>query len=126
GVSFWLVILTAVITPIATYASFGPISTRLKEWCFALLLLEVGMLGSFVALDLFAFYVFWELMLVPMYLMIGVWGGAQRIKSAIKFFLYTMFGSVLMLAAILYLAHTYAQVTGGPPSFDYFELQRLL
>ncbi len=67
------------------------------------------MIGAFVALDLFLFYIFWELMLVPMYVMIGVWGGTNRIKSAIKFFLYTMFGSMLMLAAILYLAYTYAQ-----------------
>jgi len=90
-----------------------------------LLMLEGAMLGAFLALDLFLFYVFWELMLIPMYVMIGVWGGANRIKSAIKFFLYTMFGSVLMLLAILYLAYSYARVTGAP-SFDYFDLQRLL
>ena len=105
GISLWLVMLTVFITPIAAYASFGPIQTRIKDWCFALLLLEGGMLGSFLALDLFLFYVFWELMLVPMYVMIGVWGGANRIKSAVKFFLYTMFGSVLMLGAILYIAY---------------------
>ncbi len=119
-------LLTAFITPIAAYASFGPIQTRIKDWCFALLLLEGGMLGSFLALDLFLFYVFWELMLVPMYVMIGVWGGTNRIKSAIKFFLYTMFGSVLMLGAILYVAYAYARANGGQPSFDYFELQRLM
>src|SRR6202011_4407175 len=113
------------IVPIATYASFGPIRTRLKDWCFVLLLLEGGMLGAFFAIDLFLFYVVWELMLIPMYVMIGVWGGSNRIRSAIKFFLYTMFGSVLMLGAILYLAYTYGKVTGGPASFDYFELQRL-
>jgi NADH-quinone oxidoreductase subunit M len=126
GISLWLVILTAFITPIAAYASFGPVTTRIKDWCFALLLLEGGMLGAFVALDLFLFYVFWELMLVPMYVMIGVWGGTNRIRSAIKFFLYTMFGSVLMLGAILYMAYAYAKVTGGTPSFDYFELQRVM
>ena len=126
GISFWLVLLTVFITPIAAFASFGPIQTRIKDWCFALLLLEGGMLGSFLALDLFLFYVFWELMLVPMYVMIGVWGGTNRIKSAIKFFLYTMFGSVLMLGAILYLAYQYSQASGGQPSFDYFELQRLM
>ena len=126
GISFWLVLLTAFITPIATYASFGPIQTRVKDWCFALLLLEGGMLGSFLALDLFLFYVFWELMLVPMYVIIGIWGGTNRIRSAIKFFLYTMFGSVLMLGAILYVAYAYAQANGGQPSFDYFELQRLM
>jgi NADH-quinone oxidoreductase subunit M len=126
GISLWLLVLTAFVTPIAAYASFGPIQTRVKEWCFALLLLEGAMLGTFVALDLFLFYVFWELMLLPMYLIIGVWGGANRIRSAIKFFLYTMFGSVLMLGAILYLAYEYSRASGGQLSFDYFELQRLL
>jgi len=126
GISLWLVLLTTFIVPIAAYASFGSIRTRIKDWCFALLLLEGGMLGAFVALDLFSFYVFWELMLVPMYVMIGVWGGTNRIKAAIKFFLYTMFGSVLMLGAILYLAYAYSKANGGVASFDYFELQRVL
>jgi NADH-quinone oxidoreductase subunit M len=126
GLALWLVLLTVFITPIAAYASFGSVSTRIKDWCFALLLLEAGMLGAFVSLDLFLFYVFWELMLIPMYVMIGVWGGSGRIYSAIKFFLYTFFGSLLMLAAILYLAYTYARLNGGHPSFDYFELQRLM
>ncbi|MGH7295197.1 MAG: complex I subunit 4 family protein, partial [Polyangiaceae bacterium] len=112
--------------PIAAYASFGPIQTRIKDWCFALLLLEAGMLGAFLALDLFLFFIFWELMLVPMYVMIGVWGGTNRIKSAVKFFLYTMFGSTLMLGAILYVAYVYAKANNGVPSFDYFELQRLM
>ncbi len=125
GISLWLVILTVFIVPIATYVSFGSIGTRIKDWCFALLLLEAGMIGAFVAMDLFLFYVFWELMLIPMYVMIGVWGGTNRIKSALKFFLYTMAGSLLMLAAILYLAYTYGRVTGGAASFDFFELQRL-
>jgi NADH-quinone oxidoreductase subunit M len=126
GITLWLVVLTAFITPIAAYASFGPVQTRIKDWCFALLLLEGGMLGAFLTLDLFVFYVFWEVMLIPMYVMIGVWGGTNRIRSAIKFFLYTMFGSVLMLGAILYLAYAYGQASGGQPSFDYFELQRLI
>jgi NADH-quinone oxidoreductase subunit M len=126
GISLWLVLLTVFITPIAAYASFGPIQTRLKDWCFALLLLEGGMLGSFLALDLFLFYIFWEVMLIPMYVMIGVWGGSNRIRSAVKFFLYTFFGSVLMLGAILYVAYAYARANSGVPSFDYFELQRLM
>ncbi len=126
GISLWLVLLTAFVTPLATYASFGPIQKRIKDWCFALLLLEGGMLGTFLALDLFVFYVFWELVLIPMYVIIGVWGGTNRIRSTIKFFLYTMFGSVLMLGAILYLGYTYARASGGAPSFDYFELQRLM
>src|ERR1019366_9450575 len=120
------VLLTVFIMPVATYASFGTIHTRLKDWCFALLLLEAGMLGAFFALDLFLFYVFWELMLIPMYIMIGVWGGSGRIYSAVKFFLYTFFGSVLMLRAILYIAYAWARVSGGQPSFDYFELERLM
>jgi NADH-quinone oxidoreductase subunit M len=90
------------------------------------LLLEGAMIGAFVSLDLFLFYVFWELMLIPMYVMIGVWGGTNRIYSAMKFFLYTMFGSLLMLGAALYVAYAYAEVTGGQPSFDYFDLQRLV
>jgi NADH-quinone oxidoreductase subunit M len=126
GVSLWLVMLTVLITPIAAYASFAPIQTRIKDWCFALLLLEGGMLGTFLALDMFVFYVFWEVMLIPMYVMIGVWGGTNRIYSAVKFFLYTFFGSVLMLGAILYIAYQYARANGGVPSFDYFELQRLM
>ncbi|HVH46029.1 MAG TPA: NADH-quinone oxidoreductase subunit M, partial [Labilithrix sp.] len=125
GISLWLVVLTLFSTPIAAYVSFGSVTTRIKDWCFALLLLEGGMIGAFVALDLFMFYVFWELMLIPMYVMIGVWGGANRIKAALKFFLYTMAGSLLMLAAILYLAYTYGKITGGNASFDFFELQRL-
>jgi len=126
GISLWLVILTAFIVPIAAYVSFGSVTTRIKDWCFALLLLEAAMIGAFVALDLFLFYVFWELMLIPMYVMIGVWGGTNRIKASLKFFLYTMTGSMLMLAAILYLAYTYGRITGGPTSFDYFELQRIV
>ena len=126
GISLWLVILTVFITPIAAYASFGSVTTRIKDWCFSLLLLEAAMIGAFVAVDLFLFYVFWELMLIPMYVMIGVWGGTNRIKSALKFFLYTMFGSVLMLAAILYVAYTYGRLTNGAASFDLFELQRIV
>jgi NADH-quinone oxidoreductase subunit M len=125
GISLWLVILTTFTVPIAAYVSFGSVDKRIKDWCFALLLLEAGMIGAFVAMDLFLFYVFWELMLIPMYLMIGVWGGTNRIKAALKFFIYTMAGSLLMLAAILYLAYTYGRVTGGAASFDFFELQRL-
>jgi NADH-quinone oxidoreductase subunit M len=125
GISLWLVMLTVFITPIAAYVSFGSINTRIKDWCFSLLILEGAMIGTFVSLDLFLFYVFFELGLVPMYVMIGVWGGANRIKSALKFFLFTMFGSMLMLAAILYVAYTYDKLT-GTPSFDFFDLQRVV
>jgi NADH-quinone oxidoreductase subunit M len=126
GISLWLLLLTAIIMPIATWASFGSLSARLKDWCFALLLLEGAMMGALVSMDLFLFYVFWELMLIPMYVMIGVWGGSNRIKAALKFFLYTFFGSILMLGAILYVAYTYGKLSHGAMSFDYFELQRVL
>ena len=126
GISLWLVLLTTFILPIAAYASFGSVSTRMKDWCFALLMMEGALLGAFLSLDLFLFYVFFELGLVPMYVMIGVWGGQNRIKASIKFFLYTMAGSVLLLTALLYLAYSYGRITGGAASFDYFELQRVV
>ncbi len=124
GISLWLILLTTFITPIAAFASFGSIKTRVKELCFAFLFLEGTMIGAFVALDLFLFYVFFEAMLVPMYLMIGIWGGAEKIKAAIKFFLYTMFGSMLMLAAIVYLVWTHQKIT-GEYTFDYLALSRV-
>jgi NADH-quinone oxidoreductase subunit M len=125
GISLWLVLLTTFVTPIAVYASFGSIKTRIKELCFAFLLLQGAMIGAFVALDLFLFYVFWELMLVPMYLMIGIWGGAEKIKAALKFFIYTMAGSMLMLAAMLYLVWANQKLT-GMWSFDYLALSRVV
>jgi len=125
GISLWLVLLTTLITPIAAYASFGTIKTRIKDLCFAYLLLQAAMLGAFVSLDLFLFYVFWELMMVPMYLMIGIWGGKDKIRAAFKFFIYTLTGSVLMLAAMIYLVLQYSKLTGSP-SFDLLALQRVL
>ncbi|MBL8718749.1 MAG: NADH-quinone oxidoreductase subunit M [Myxococcales bacterium] len=125
GISLWLIVLTSFVTPIAVWASLGSIHTRIKDFCFAFLLLQGAMVGSLVALDLFLFYVFWELMLIPMYVMIGVWGGVDRIKAAIKFFIYTMVGSLLMLAAILYLVFQYKTLNNGVPSFDLADLMRL-
>ncbi|MBI2896800.1 MAG: NADH-quinone oxidoreductase subunit M [Deltaproteobacteria bacterium] len=125
GISMWLVLLTTLTTPIALLASWESIQSRLKEYLFSFLLLESAMIGTFLALDLFLFYVFWELMLIPMYLIIGVWGGGRRIYAAVKFFLYTMAGSLLMLAAILYLTSQYDTVA-GKASFDYLDLTRLL
>lgn len=125
GVSLWLVILSTLTTPLAAYASFGSIRKRTKDLCFSFLLLQGAMIGAFVSLDLFLFYVFWELMLVPMILIIGIWGGVERIKAAYKFFLYTMFGSVLMLAAILYLVWAHKQAAGYV-TFDYLALRRLV
>ena len=124
GISLWLLVLTGVMTPIATFVSFGSITHRLKDFCFAFLLLQGAMIGSLVALDLFLFYVMWELMLIPMYVLIGVWGGTDRIKAAIKFFIYTMAGSMLMLAAILYLVFKYRALS-GEMSWDVTDLSRL-
>ena len=125
GISLWLILLTTFITPIAVYAAFGSIKTRIKELCFAFLLLQGAMLGAFVSLDLFQFYMFWELMLVPMYVMIGIWGGTDKVKAAVKFFLFTMAGSMLMLAAIVYLVWTHQKLT-GTWTFDYLALSRVV
>src|SRR5882672_2340346 len=103
GVSLFLVLLTTFLTPIVVLFSFGDITNRVKEYFFFLLLLETGMLGAFIALDLFLFYVFWELMLIPMYFIIGVWGGPRRIYASLKFLIYTLTASLPMLVAVLYL-----------------------
>ncbi len=103
GVSLWLVLLTTFLTPICVLISWRYIQNRVKEFYAFLLLLEFGLAGVFIAQDLFLFYVFWEVSLVPMYFLIGIWGHERRIYAAVKFFLYTMAGSVLMLAAIIYL-----------------------
>jgi len=103
GVSLWLVLLTTFLTPICVLISWNFIRNRAKEFYAFLLLLEFGLAGVFIAQDLFLFYVFWEISLVPMYFLIGIWGHERRIYAAVKFFLYTMAGSMLMLAAIIYL-----------------------
>jgi len=118
GISLWLVLLTTFLTPIVLLSSYRAITTRVKEFVVAMLVLETGMLGVFLALDLFLFYVFWELVLVPMYLIIGIWGHGDRIYAALKFVLYTVVGSLLMLAAIIYLYVTHGQATGHY-TFDY-------
>ena len=103
GVSLWLVLLSTFLTPICVLISWRSIQNRAKEFYAFLLLLEVGLIGVFIAQDLFLFYVFWEVSLVPMYFLIGIWGHDRRIYAAVKFFLFTMAGSVLMLAAIIYV-----------------------
>jgi NADH-quinone oxidoreductase subunit M len=103
GISLVLILLTSLLTFLATLSSWKAVENRLKEYYIFILLLEVGMVGVFVSLDLVLFYVFWEVMLVPMYFLIGIWGGERRLYAAIKFFLYTLFGSVMMLVAILVL-----------------------
>ena len=103
GLSILLVLLTTLLTPISIFSAWTAIEDRVKEFAIAFLVMEVGMLGVFLALDLFTFFVFWEFSLVPMYFIIGIWGGPRRTYAAIKFMLYTMIGSVLMLLAILWL-----------------------
>jgi NADH-quinone oxidoreductase subunit M len=112
GLSLLLVMLTTFLTPIALLASWEAVTVRLKEYVIFILFLEIGMLGVFLAIDLFLFYVFWEAMLIPMYFIIGIWGGHEKIYAAVKFFLYTMAGSLLMLIAILWLGY-YASTTPG-------------
>lgn len=106
GISLVLVILTTFLCPLTLLGAWSTIDKRVKEFVVAMLVLETGMLGAFVALDLFLFYVFWEAMLIPMYFIIGVWGGGRRVYAAVKFFVFTMAGSLLMLIAIIYVANT--------------------
>jgi NADH-quinone oxidoreductase subunit M len=103
GLSLWLVILTTFLTPLCLLGSWSSIDQRVREFGVFMLLLEAGMIGVFVSLDLFLFYVFWEAMLIPMYFLIGIWGHERRIYAAVKFFLFTFAGSVLMLVAFLVL-----------------------
>ena len=119
GISLWLILLATLLTPICVLISWRSIQDREKEFYAFLLLLEVGLVGVFAAEDLFLFYVYWEVSLVPMYFLIGIWGHERRIYAAVKFFLYTMAGSVLMLAAIIYLYNRAA-------SFDYPQILGLL
>jgi NADH-quinone oxidoreductase subunit M len=124
GLSVLLIVLTTTLTWISILASFDPIKTRVKEYMISFLVLEIGMVGVFVALDLFLFYIFWELVLVPMYLIIGIWGGANRIYATMKFVLYTLVGSLLMLVAILATAWTHQAATGSwAHAFDFETLQ---
>ncbi len=114
GISLFLVLLTTLLSVLCIISSWGSITTKIKEYHFFFLLLEAGMIGVFCALDLFVFYVMWEVMLVPMFFLIGIWGGPRRIYATIKFFLFTMAGSVVMLAGILYVYfHTVDPVTGS-------------
>jgi len=124
GISLLLVVLTGFLTPIALLSSWGSIERKVKEFSIFMLALEAAMIGVFVSLDLFLFYVFWDAMLIPMYFLIGIWGYDQRIYAAIKFMLYTMAGSVLMLIAILGLAYLHSTATGSY-SFDLLELSTL-
>jgi NADH-quinone oxidoreductase subunit M len=112
GISIWLVLLTTFLTPIVLLSAHASVTEKVREFVAAMLVLEVAMVGTFLALDLFLFYVFWELMLIPMYLLIGIWGGQRRVYASIKFVIYTMVGSLLMLATIFYVYAKYGAVTG--------------
>jgi NADH-quinone oxidoreductase subunit M len=126
GISLWLVLLTTFLMPVTLLSpqAIGIRNIRVREFVVAMLVLESGMIGAFLALDLFVFYVFWELMLIPMYFIIGIWGGERRLYAAIKFVIYTLIGSLLMLVAILYL---YGQwhAASGSYSFDYTHISHL-
>lgn len=121
GISLFLVLLTTFLVPIVVLNAWGDVHKRIKEHFIFLMVLQTGMLGALVATDLFLFYVFWELMLIPMYFLIGVWGGERRVYAAVKMVLYTMAGSLLMLVAILYVAIEY-QKQSGQFSFDILKL----
>ncbi len=123
GISLFLILLTTFITPISILASWH-ITKNVKEYMVAMLVLETGMVGVFISLDVFLFYVFWELMLIPMYLLIGIWGGPRRIYAAVKFFIYTMAGSVFMLLAIIALYFLNHRAT-GEYTFNLLEFYRL-
>jgi len=121
GISLLLVVLTAFLTPLAILSGWESVHRRVRAFCMFLLLLESAIIGVFVSIDLFLFYVFWDAMLVPMYFLIGVWGYDRRVYAAVKFILFTMAGSVLMLLAILGLAYLHSTTAGGYT----FDLQRL-
>src|SRR5512142_628888 len=112
GISFLLIMLTTLLGWISILSSWTAITNRVKEYYVWFLVLQTGMLGVFMAMDFFLFFVFWEAMLVPLYLLIGIWGGPRKLYAAIKFFLYTLVGSLLMLLAILFLYFHHAKVTG--------------
>ncbi len=125
GISLLMVLLTTFLMPLVLVSSWTEISKSVKTYVFFMLFLETGMLGTFVALNVFQFYVFWEVMLIPMYFIIGIWGGPRRVYAAVKFFLFTMFGSMLMLVAILVVYYLSWEQTGtlnfdlvAPPGSD--------
>jgi NADH-quinone oxidoreductase subunit M len=124
GISLLLVVLTTFLTPISLLCSWESIEHRVRDFSLFMLTLEAAMIGVFISLDLFLFYLFWDAMLIPMYFLIGIWGYDRRIYAAVKFILYTMAGSVLMLLGIIWLAYYHRLVT-GVPSFDLVDLYAL-
>jgi len=124
GISLWIVMLTTLLTPICVLSSWTYIEKYVKEYMVCLLVLETAMIGTLLALDLVLFYVYWELMLIPMYILIGVWGGPRRIYAAVKFFIFTAAGSVFMLLAIIFLFYYNHKVT-GVYTFNLLELYKV-
>jgi NADH-quinone oxidoreductase subunit M len=122
GISLLLLVLTGFLTPLALLGSWESVHSRLKAFCIFMLLLESAVMGVFVSLDLFLFYVFWDAMLIPMYFLIGIWGYDRRVYAALKFLLFTMGGSVLMLLAIIGLAYLHSTTDGGAYTFDLIKL----
>src|SRR5215218_3569787 len=125
GISLLLIVLTGFLTPVALLSSWQSVTKKVKEFSLFILALEAAMIGVFISLDLFLFYVFWDAMLIPMYFLIGIWGYDRRVYAAVKFILYTMAGSVLMLVAILGLAWMHAEGPGGTYTFDLLKLYAL-
>src|SRR5262245_19495367 len=124
GISMLLVLLTTVLGFLAILSSWTAVTQRENQYYAYLLILQTGMIGVFVSLDTFLFYVFWEVMLIPMYFLIGMWGGPRRIYASVKFFLFTLFGSVLMLVGIIALYSHHAALT-GVATFDILVLQSM-
>ena len=115
GLSLWLILMTTFLTPLILWGSFSSITTNIRGFHASILLMESSVIGTLASTDIFLFYLFWELMLIPAFFLIGVWGGPNRIKATIKFVLFTMFGSLLMLVALLYITHE-------AKTFDYVKL----
>jgi NADH-quinone oxidoreductase subunit M len=122
GISLPLVLLTTFLVPLAMLATFRDIEKSARSYIFFMLFLETGMLGAFVSLNLFVFYIFWEVMLIPMYFLVGIWGGPRRVYAAIKFFLFTMLGSMLMFLALLVVYRLNFEQGGGVLNFDWVGL----
>ncbi|AZZ38214.1 Fe-S-binding domain-containing protein [Bdellovibrio sp. qaytius] len=125
GISLMLIMLTTFLTPIIILGSWNSISEKVKGFHVALFVLQTAMMGSFLAMDAVLFYLFWELSLVPMYFIVGIWGGSRRIYATVKFFIYTMAGSVLMLLAIIFLMRLTPEVTGGAVSSSLLDFYKL-
>ena len=126
GISLTMVLLTTILLPLCVLGSWSGITTKERGFYACLLAMATGMIGVFLATDLFLFYVFWEVMLIPMYFIIGIWGGKARLYASLKFFIYTMVGSLLMLVAILYVFFAAGRASGGHYSFGFAHIMQFL